>query len=69
MPVPHGVLQKQIDMQRPCIGCIYFIDHCCMYFDKVGHRRSCPPGKHCTVKETFGQRKKKKKEEPSHDPE
>ena len=67
--MPHCVTQKQIEMQKTCIGCIYFIDHCCMYFDKVGHRRPCPPGKLCTVKEVFGKRKKKKKEELPHDPE
>lgn len=43
-------------MAHPCEGCRYFFGHsegvrCCNYIFKVGHRRPCPPGAACTVRE------------------
>lgn len=41
---------------HPCTGCRYFrgdfeYNRCCNYIFDTGHRRPCPPGEGCTVKE------------------
>ena len=46
---------SQAELQRPCIGCLYFggennINKPCNYIFIEGHRRGCQPGAGCTKK-------------------
>lgn len=41
---------------NPCAGCRHFrgrfvINRCCNYIFDMGHRRPCPPGSLCTVRQ------------------
>lgn len=52
-------LGKQLkpEHKNPCEGCKYWFGNnefsiCCNYIFIKGHRRPCPPGNECTVKET-----------------
>ncbi len=43
------------EMIRACRGCIYHAaGKYCDYIGIMGHKRPCPPGKLCTVKEMVG---------------
>lgn len=47
---------EQRKPKKPCAGCIHYHAYfranlCCNYIFNVGHRRPCPPGAECTVKE------------------
>jgi hypothetical protein len=50
-----------------CMDCIYFTGHveitwCCNYFLMTDHRRPCPPGTGCTVKQSRGRRLRTRKD-------
>lgn len=52
----HGILdvdREQFEMQKPCIGCVYFTGmntyaRTCNYIFMEDHSRGCPAGKKCT---------------------
>lgn len=47
----RGISKGLVFKGNPCKDCRFFVTGSCSYIFIVGHRRPCPPGRECTVKE------------------